>query len=396
MTVPILTIVDDDVALASLFKEIAETVGFGVNVYFNGAEFLDALDEPSSVIMLDLMMPGMDGVEVIRKLAERKIDSSLILVSGYDKGVLHSAHELAQEARLNVASSLTKPIHVAALQQLLSDLINRQPEESKYQSINAETIDVESLEHAIMHQQLVLHYQPQINIDDGSLAGVEALVRWQHPELGLVYPNSFIKLAEDHGLIGTLTAQVIQMAMDQGRKWQEKDIKAEISVNVSAENISSLILPEQLMNMVNMSRLDPSLLVLEVTESALMGELVTSLDILTRLRMKGFSLSIDDFGTGYSSLSQLHKVPFNELKIDQSFVMQMDKDNEAHAIVETCVMLGHKLNMTVIAEGVESQSILDSLKAMQCDVAQGYHIARPMPADALEQWVRENIKGPVH
>ena len=390
MPIPILTIVDDDMDIANLFKEVAENVGFEVSVYFNGAEFLNNLHLPADVIMLDLMMPGMDGVEVIRKLAENQIESSLILVSGYDKGVLHSAHELAQESRLNIVSSLTKPIHVASLNELLVDLKNLRPAEAKQINASTEVIDVNALREAIHQQQLVLFYQPQINLKDDTLDGVEALVRWQHPELGLIYPNSFIKLAEDNGLIGDLTSAVIKLAIEQGRQWQELGDNAKVSVNVSAENITSLVLPEQLMNMVNLSRLDPSLLVLEVTESALMGELVTSLDILTRLRLKGFCLSIDDFGTGYSSLSQLHRVPFNELKIDQRFIMQMDKDSEAQAIVETCVMLGHKLNMTVVAEGVETGAILNKLKAMRCDIAQGYYIARPMPGDQLLEWVRQS------
>ncbi len=384
---PVLTIVDDDIDIANLFKEVAESVGFDVRVYFDGTEFLDNLDVSSNVIMLDLMMPGMDGVEVIRKLSENKIESSIVLVSGYDKGVLHSAHELANESKLNIVSSLTKPIHVAELNELLTSLKNLGPAQVKQAAVPAETIDVEALEKAIKEQQLVLFYQPQINIQTGSVVGAEALVRWQHPELGLIFPNSFIFLAEENGLIGDLTSAVIKLSMSQSRLWLEEGLNIKVSVNVSAENISSLVLPEQLMNMVNLNRLDPASLVLEVTESALMGELVTSLDILTRLRMKGFCLSIDDFGTGYSSLSQLHRVPFNELKIDQGFVMQMDKDNEAQAIVETCVMLGHKLNMTVVAEGVETQSILEKLQAMNCDIAQGYHIARPMPADEFFTWV---------
>jgi EAL domain-containing protein (putative c-di-GMP-specific phosphodiesterase class I) len=393
MTIHRLTIVDDDTDIANLFREVAENVGFQVNLYSDGAEFMNNLHLPAEVIMLDLMMPGMDGVEVIRQLAKNQIESSLILVSGYDKGVLHSAHELAQESRLNIVSSLTKPIHIASLNELLLNLKNLKPTEAKQISSATEIIDVESLREAIHQEQLLLHYQPQINLKSDRLGGIEALVRWQHPELGLIYPNSFIKLAEGNGLMGDLTAAVIRLAIEQGREWHELGVNTKISVNVSAENITSLVLPEQLMNMVNLSRLDPSLLVLEVTEGALMGELVTSLDILTRLRLKGFSLSIDDFGTGYSSLSQLHRVPFNELKIDQSFVMQMDKDAEAQAIVETCVMLGHKLNMTVVAEGVESESILNKLKAMRCDIAQGYHIARPMPGDQILQWLQSHDYG---
>lgn len=388
MTVPTLIIVDDDEDITSLFREVAEQLGFDVCVYLDGAAFLDDMDIRADVIMLDLMMPGIDGIEVIRKLSQHKIESSLILVSGYDKGVLHSAHELAQESRLNIVASLTKPIHIARLNELLSNLKSLRREEVRHASASHHVIDVSALKTAIAEKQLVLFFQPQIDLKGNALAGVEALVRWQHPELGLVFPDAFIRLAEINGLMEELTAAVIQLAIEQSKRWQQEGLDTKISVNVSAENISSLVLPERLMNMVNQSRLNPSQLVLEITESALMGELVTSLDILTRLRLKGFHLSIDDFGTGYSSLSLLHRVPFNELKIDQTFVMQMDKDAEARAIVETCVMLGHKLNMTVVAEGVESESVFNKLKSMRCDIAQGYHIARPMPAPDVMAWIQ--------
>jgi hemerythrin-like metal-binding protein/PAS domain S-box-containing protein len=178
-----------------------------------------------------------------------------------------------------------------------------------------------------------LHYQPQIDIKSGKLAGVEALVRWEHPDHGLVYPDMFIPMAEKNGLIGDLTEQIIKQAVLQSLSWKEMNFMVQVSVNISAENITSLKLPEQLRIMLDDNKLDPSMLTLEVTESALMGELVTSLDILTRLRMKGIELSIDDFGTGYSSLSQLYRVPFTELKVDQSFVMRMRFDEEAKGIV---------------------------------------------------------------
>jgi len=145
-------------------------------------------------------------------------------------------------------------------------------------------------------------------------------------------------------------------------------------------------LPEQLDRLLKNNELDPSLFILEITESALMGELATSLDILTRLRMKGIQLSIDDFGTGYSSLSQLYRIPFTELKIDLSFVMKMAQDDEARGIVKTCIILGHELKMKVVAEGVEDQETLSLLKQMGCDIAQGYYIAKPMPADKILNW----------
>ena len=392
MTLPTLTVVDDDIDLANLFKEVAEGAGYFVQVFHDGVDFQNSLGDTSQIIMLDLMMPGMDGIEVIRNLAEKKIEAGLILVSGYDKGVLHSAHELAQESQLNVIASLTKPLKINDLRELLIDYQNTHPSEKIPKSNQAAQLTEDDLEKAIENNELVLFYQPQINLESGHCIGAEALVRWQHPDLGLVFPDAFIPMAETSGLIGDLTSKVIQLATEQNAFWREKNLNLKIAVNVSAENITSLSLPDQLINLVNASRLEASSLDLEITETALMGELVTSLDILTRLRMKGFQLSIDDFGTGYSSLAQLHRVPFTELKIDQRFIMQMEQDHEARAIVETCIMLGHKLNMKVVAEGVETQGILDSLKELGCDIAQGYHIARPMPADNLLEWLEDRSR----
>ncbi|MFK5893488.1 MAG: EAL domain-containing protein, partial [Pseudomonadota bacterium] len=193
-------------------------------------------------------------------------------------------------------------------------------------------------------------------------------------------------------LMSELTHWVISNVVQQERQWQKNDLEICVSANISANDITSLTLPEQLVQLLSDNELDPTRLTLEVTESALMGELVTSLDILTRLRLKGTGLSIDDFGTGYSSLSQLHRVPFTELKIDQSFVFNITEDPEARAIVKTCIMLGHELNMLVVAEGVEDQETWDILTQLGCDIAQGYFIARPMPADKLLIWAKARDK----
>ena len=150
-----------------------------------------------------------------------------------------------------------------------------------------------------------------------------------------------------------------------------------------------MLLPEQIASLLDSNEFDPTRLTLEVTETALMGEFVTSLDILTRLRLKGVKLSIDDFGTGYSSLSQLHRIPFNELKIDRNFISKMTEDKEALAIVKTCIVLGHELNMHIVAEGIETREHFDLVKQMGCDYAQGYFVAKPMSGDAV-------IAGPIN
>ena len=381
-------ILDDEQEMADLLGEFVHLMGYQVKKYTQAQQFFDenVICAENDILILDLNMPEMDGVEVMRQLAKTGCLLPLVLISGYDQGVLHSAEQLAKAHSLEIIATLTKPLKFKELQNILESHIQSEVNEGNRAVSNNLQLTTSELEDAIFNKQLLLHYQPQIDMQSGSLLGVEALVRWQHPEHGLIYPDSFISLAEENGLIGDLTAQVIKQSVEQASCWKKENLIVQVSVNISAETITSLTLPEQLMNMLNNHQLKSSMLTLEVTESSLVSELTTSLDILTRLRMKGIELSIDDFGTGYSSLSQLYQVPFTELKVDQSFVKHMSRNDEARGIVKTCIMLGHELNMHVVAEGVEDRETLDLLNEMGCDIAQGYYIAKPMPADELIQW----------
>ena len=389
-----LIVVDDNNLTCNLLKTIGESIFSQVKIFQYPREFLTLDLNAQDIVILDLMMLEVDGIEVIRHLAQHKSPSSLILISGYDSGVLHSAETLALSCGLNVTSTFTKPININVLASLLTSLSSHSTQKEVVCTINDKsnqeklefTPTAMDLRDAIDKKQLILYYQPQINMQIRSVYGAEALVRWLHPEFGLIFPDKFIALAEQTGLIERLTEEVINLAIRQSVHWQKLNKPIRLSINVSAQNIANLKLPDQLSMLVNEYKLDPSMIVLELTESALMGSAITSLDILTRLRLKGFQLSIDDFGTGYSSLSQLHKIPFTELKIDQSFVVKMKQENESKAIVETCIMLAHKLNIEVVAEGVEDKETWDLLLAEGCDIAQGYYIAKPMPSHEFDKW----------
>ena len=385
-------IIDDDPQIVETLVHFIAILGYEVEGFTNAIDFFEIFPEGehNCAILLDLNMPTMDGIEVIRQLAGRRSRASLILISGYDASVLHSAEKLAHAHNLKIVDSLTKPISFPILESLFERIAGSEGSQFTQSMESTRPIPLSELREALVSQQLRLHYQPQVDIKTGHLIGVEALVRWQHPERGLLYPNHIIPMAEEFGLMGDLTAQVINMAIKQSRLWQDEGLNIHVSVNISAANITSLTFPEQLTDLLMGHQFDPSLLTLEVTESELMGDLITSLDILTRLRMKGLDLSIDDFGTGYSSLSQLHRIPFTELKIDMSFVMKMCKDDEAMGIVKTCIMLGHELNMKVVAEGVESLEIFQKLEQLGCDIAQGYHVSRPMDAAKLKKWMSQN------
>ncbi|OUS03803.1 hypothetical protein A9Q81_06645 [Gammaproteobacteria bacterium 42_54_T18] len=378
-------LVDDEPDMLELLASVVEMSDMLPVAFTQASDFFQQVTEldNQSIMALDLHMPEMDGIEVMRRLATMDNTPRLILMSGHDEGVLHSAEKLGRAHNLKIITSLKKPIVLREFQQLLVSQKNITERVASTSTPKKNEVTAAELKKAIEQNELVLHYQPQIIIATGELSGVEALVRWNHPERGVVFPDEFISLAEEDGLMKDLTRWVIDQLVKQEQLWQHEVDRLEVSVNISAIDITSLTLPEQLAELLAENKLSPSKLTLEVTESALMGELVKSLDILTRLRMRGIGLSIDDFGTGYSSLSQLHRVPFTELKIDQSFVYSMLEDDEARAIVKTCVMLGHELKMKVVAEGVETKEHLDLLREIGCDIAQGYYFSRAIPADEM-------------
>lgn len=377
-------LIDDEIEMLEMLSDVIEMVGLVAQPYNRASHFFEQVStfEEDSILVLDLNMPDMDGIEVIRRLSTMPSPPALILMSGHDSGVLHAAEKLGRARSLDILAYIGKPINLEKFKNLLSVTTSDKSTPPLIVSTDTEP-SFEELQWAISHEQLLLHYQPQINFTTGNIVGVEALVRWQHPERGLIYPDRFIPLAEKKGLIGSITHWVIGQAVKQKQLWHEQGLDLLVSVNISAVDITSLTLPEQLADLLDNNQLDPTMLMLEVTESALMGELVTSLDTLTRLRLKGVGLSIDDFGTGYSSLSQLHRVPFTELKIDRSFVANVSTDEEAKAIVKTCIILGHELNMQVVAEGVETKEQAEILNSLGCDIGQGYFYSKPVIADEI-------------
>ena len=242
------------------------------------------------------------------------------------------------------------------------------------------------LRRALDRGELVLYYQPQVNINTGDVVGVEALVRWRHPDRGLVFPDEFIPLAEHTGLIGPLTRQVLDTALAQARTWSDAGRPLTVSVNLAARNLLDEGLPDQVAELLVAHGVAPELLELEVTETAIMTDPVQAQHVLERLATVGTRISIDDFGVGYTSLGQLKNLPVSEIKIDRSFVMTMTEDPSNALIVRSVVDLGHNLGFKLVAEGVETEQILTALAGLGCDVAQGYHFSRPITAAAFDRW----------
>ena len=245
------------------------------------------------------------------------------------------------------------------------------------------------LRSAIAAGQLTLHYQPKARLHDGHIFGVEALVRWRHPELGLVPPDEFIPIAERTGLITELTAYVLETALHQVRDWHQSGLDWSVAVNLSMRNLIDTGLTTSIANLLASTGVRPDRVTLEITETSVMSDATRSIKVLGDLAALGVSISIDDFGTGYSSLSYLQRLPVDEIKIDKSFVMAMTTDDSARAIVRSILDLAGHLGLSVVAEGVEHREIWDLLRSLGCDVAQGYFLARPMPAADVAHWLEQ-------
>jgi len=392
-----LFIIDDDLAFSALLKEISQSICSEIEVFTDPSLFIEKSFLATDIIILDIKMPKMDGVEILRQLAVKKCQANIILISGFDSSVLHSTSMLANELGLNIIAQITKPAQPQRIQSILKNI--KAEQDSVLKQINSDIpksndfcFSKDDIEFALNHNQLVLFYQPQINLKNNTLIGVEALARWQHPKYGIIYPNDFIPLIEKYQLLELLTDKVIRLAIEQEKLFKGYGYNFIVSINICASNVTSLTLPETIEDLINNTDLQPSMICFEVTESELMGELISSMDTLTRMRIKGFKLSIDDFGTGYSSLLQLYRIPFNELKIDQSFIKNLMSSPESKIIVDTCITLAHKLGMSVVAEGIEDAETLNELSKMGCDVGQGYHLCKPMPISNLLYWIHEHEK----
>ena len=242
------------------------------------------------------------------------------------------------------------------------------------------------LRRAISSGELLLHYQPKFDLASGTVTGVEALVRWQHPQHGLTFPDNFIPLAEKTGLIKSLTLEVLRLALSQCRLWLDTGMPLAVAVNISAINLQDPDFPAQVDGLLDEFLVPAGMLELEVTETAIMTDPLHAMENIARLSEMGVQVSIDDFGTGYSSMAYLKKLLVAKIKIDKSFVMDMHKDSNDAVIVRSAIDLGHNLGLKVVAEGVENQQAWDRLKAMGCDAAQGYHMSKPLPAQQFLQW----------
>lgn len=382
-------VLDDDPFMLKLLGRMLTKLGYAsVTTCETGKAALESFvsqGNPPELILLDLNMPEMDGVEFVRHLAERRYTGSLILISGEDERMLQSTEKLVRTYGIPALGHLHKPVNPEDLSALLEKWM---PPSLGVPRASKKAYSAEEVYAAIVNAELVNFYQPKVDVASGKVVGVESLVRWRHPQDGMVFPDQFISVAEEHGLIDDLTRTVIGEAFAQARTWQDNGLHLHVAINISMDNLATLEFADYVATAASAAGIKPDGIVLEVTESRLMKDLSAPLEILTRLRLKRFCLSIDDFGTGHSSLSQLRDIPFDELKVDQGFVHGAAGNDTLCAIYYASLGLAKQLGMKTVAEGVEDRADWDFLRSTSCELAQGYFIAKPMPASEISAWVR--------
>lgn len=377
-------VLDDEADMAEFVGDAADALGFDVSIATDASSFSSKFSRNIDIVILDLFMPDMDGIEIIRFIHDNRSRPAVVFMSGKDMSILHSAQELAEERGLTVLGTLQKPFTVDDLDEALQRYRpNASTATTPQSSEGSDPITERDLIGAFEGGLIRLAYQPQFNLASGRLVGVEALARWPDPKRGMISPGLFIPMAEQMGLISRLTELVICEGAKQLALWRSNGLDVTLSLNISPITIVDLDLPERLGDLALQNGLPTDQIMIEITETAVMEDVPKFMDILTRLRMKGFGLSIDDFGTGYSSLQQLVRLPFSELKIDQAFVRPMLRDRECMTVTRMSIMLAHELNMTVVAEGIEDSATESALRDLSCDLGQGFHLGRPGSAAAI-------------
>jgi EAL domain-containing protein (putative c-di-GMP-specific phosphodiesterase class I) len=382
-------VLDDEPFMLKLLVRMLENLGLTkVSTCDNGhiaLEMISSQNDSPELILLDINMPKMDGIEFVRRLVEWRYSGSIILVSGEDERTRQAAEKLARAHKITVLGHLQKPVSPEGLGELIGKW---EPAKQAAPRVAGKTYSADEVREAIANGELVNYYQPKVATVTGHVKGVETLVRWRHPRDGLVFPDQFIAVAEANGLIDDLTRVVLTDALAQARLWQDAGLLLHVAINLSMDSLVSLDFLDLIVGIVSQAGVPPQIVELEVTETRLMEDLRIPLELLSRLRLKRFRLSIDDFGIGNSTLAQLRDLPFDELKIDQSFVHGACSNAKLRAMFDSCFGLAKQLGMSVVAEGVEDQADWDFVCKAGCDIAQGYFIARPMPAADIPAWIQ--------
>jgi EAL domain-containing protein (putative c-di-GMP-specific phosphodiesterase class I)/CheY-like chemotaxis protein len=382
-----LLIVEQDAAVVALISRVADEAGFAVASAPSVASLVHLIESfQPSLVVVDANLPDADAAALLTSLAARARAANVLLIGNGDLAALHA---LGAAKGLEMCGMLEKPLAAAELATKLIALVHERAQ-----------LYADDVRRGIESGEFVPYFQPKATRTAGGwvVDGVEALARWHHPRRGLVMPNEFIPLAEQTSLVGDLTATVLGAALRQVRTWQEQDLRLTCAVNLPPGIFTDLGFSDRVAAMLAETGVDGSQLVLEITETATIQNPTATMAIMTRLRGKGVGLALDDFGTGFSSVTQLFEMPFSELKIDKSLVMNLSQSPEASSTIASLIELAHNLGLKICAQGVEDGAALDALTTMGCDRCQGYFISGALPGPEVAaftaRWNKENNRVP--
>lgn len=344
------------------------------------------------VVILDLEMPGMDGVQVLHEMVRQGMDPAVIVASARESVLLTVVESMGKSLGVKLLGMLQKPVSLSQLASSLGRFAAVVQQRDAFIALAEQgpTVTAKEVFDGLREQQFCAYFQPKISLHSGGLNGVEALIRWQHPEYGLLLPGHFLDVVERNHSIWEITMLMLDLSLRHCQQWHAEGLHISVSINLSAHSLADAKLADTIIERVSVSGISPHYLMLEITESELMTDLAITQGTLARLRLKGFGLSVDDYGTGFSSMLQLSRIPCSELKVDRAFVNGASENVYLRIFLESALDIARRLNLKVVAEGVETQLDWELLRELGCDEAQGYFIAKPMPGEALLLWWSAN------
>lgn len=389
-----LLITDDSSTQRQYARDLCQGLGVSdIHDAANGADALAVLkDHPVDVVLIDLEMPVMDGVELIRFIAQHKYASNVIILSAKDPILIASVGTMAEADGLHVLGTFQKPLLPDMLEcSLLRYIQDNKTETRSPSDIKQQEITGVELGQALENNELGLAFQPKVTVQGLMMRGVEALARWKHPQKGIISPGVFIPLAERHGMIDLLTRHLLQQAFAHKKNWQQYGLRFNLAFNLSPLSLADADMVDWLTSLAGDYGIAPAEVTFEITENALLGELASAIRTLARLRLKGFHIAIDDYGTGFANAQQLSRVPATELKIDRSLVHRVATRPQQYTILASTVALAKNLNLTTVAEGVETKEDFAMLADLGVDLVQGYYVSKPLFPDDLMTWVKSGL-----
>ncbi|MEM0909738.1 MAG: EAL domain-containing protein [Pseudomonadota bacterium] len=380
--------VDDEASLLHLLAEFGRLQGVEVTCFPAWDEDVKSHVNLSEVLFLDMQLPGSDGLDVITELSDASYDGAIVLISGVDEVMLEYAVKYASSKGLNLVGFLQKPFNMDDFSSILAECesFENKAADNAYLASTPE-LNYKEVRKAITSQWFYPVFQPQINVETGSIVGIECLARLEHPSFGNISPTRFIPTLERSRIINDFTKVLVDTALNQLTDLLEAHDHLTISFNISSKTLNRDT-AVKLIEIINKFDVRPEQIVFEATETSALDISEETEFALTKLRLFGVGLSIDDFGTGYSTISQINKLPFNEIKVDQSFIQHIADKQTSRAIVASTCQLAHNLNYKLVAEGVETLEQLAFLKEHKCKVIQGYLYSKPLSIVQLRQFIQ--------